>query len=110
MDRCRCLRESIASTQESPLVPSTKIQLFMGLTDSMYYSLIRNLFCNKQEETVQDWMFMEGAGIEAQWARFGGESLPQPGTEDKDCMQPGNSHQEALRPHVLRHQHLELSA
>ena len=83
----------------------------MGLTDSMYYSLIRNLFRNKQgEETVQDWMSVEGAGIEAQWARFGGESLPQPGTEDKDCMQPGSCHQEGLRPHVSRHRHLEPSA
>ena len=49
----------------------------MGVTDGMHCSLVRNLSHNKQGgETVQDWMPMEGAGMEAQWARFGGESLP----------------------------------
>lgn len=108
---------SVDAWEKAWLVPRSRLWFhlqkysYLGLTDSMYYGLIRSLFCNKQrEETVQDWMSMEGAGIEAQGARFGGESLPQPGTEDKDCMQSDTCHQEGFRPHVLRHQHLELSA
>lgn len=76
MDSYRHLKKGITHSHESLPVLSTKIQLFMGVTDSMYYIFIGNLsHSNQGGGSVQDEIPVEGIGIEAQWARFGGESL-----------------------------------